>query len=232
MTVDFKDQVDRLAKSIADRISSQGQTNCQNTYEAGISLLVWLEYLRTSEKTGTADELIEGLRALIVESAGCLTVGIVRPALFALRGQIDVALSWLYFKDHPIEWKRVTETGDGFVLKKEALGYLENYYEGFKSRFSALKKNKHRSEQDPYRLLSAHVHSQSFSTLPTYGDLESIVATSKSVGECITLQSEVSEYLGDVFLSCFADKWASLPDSILNKAKERLGKDNIHIVFT
>ena len=42
----------------------------------------------------------------------------------SIRLQIDLALAWVYFKDHHVEWGGVQATGDGFKTKKELLDYL------------------------------------------------------------------------------------------------------------
>ena len=231
MTIDIPDQVERLKNAVDGFVDENGIRFCEMAYVAGRSLLVWLRLLKESECTGHADELLDGVRASIVEAAGCMSLGLARPALFAMRGQIDVALSWLYFKDHPIEWRKVCETGDGFMLKRDVIAYLESYSQSFKSRYGSLQKNATRRDADPYRMLSAHVHSQSFYTIPTYGDLEALVGKPETLQECAELQTDISEYLGDIFLSCFSGKWASLPDEIVKSVKKRLPADQIYLVF-
>jgi hypothetical protein len=80
-------------------------------------LLLWIPYLNL-QKTGTADELLDGALSSLREVAACSGLGLVRPALLAMRTEIDLMLSWLYFKDHHVEWHYVNATGDGFKLKK------------------------------------------------------------------------------------------------------------------
>ena len=62
-------------------------------------LLLWIPYLNL-QKTGTADELLDGALSSLREVAACSGLGLVRPALLAMRTEIDLMLSWLYFKDH------------------------------------------------------------------------------------------------------------------------------------
>jgi hypothetical protein len=40
--------------------------------------------------------------------------------------------------------------------------------------------------------------------------------------EAVQLQAEVSEYISDVLLACFANRWSALPDEIVNSAKTRV----------
>lgn len=229
--IDFAAQTLRLVKAVEDHNSTRGAVVCEAAHVAALPLLHWLDYLRKSAATGCCDEFLGGMKSAIVETCACLALGLVRPAIFSLRGQIDILLSWVYFRDHPVEWNHLQENGEGFMLKRDVLQYLEEYCHNFKLRFSTLVSAKTRREADPYRVLSAHVHSQSPLVLPSYKHLESLVAPEKKIRECIALQQDVAEYLGDILLAIFADKWASLPSAILAPAKARLGADKAAKVF-
>jgi hypothetical protein len=230
-TINFDAQTTKLHKAVTRRLVQDGSEICAKIYNAALPLPYWLDYLRTSEATGCCDEFLDGFRAGIVETTGCLAMGLVRPTIFSLRGQLDLALSWLYFKDHPIEWNRVQESGEGFMLKRDVLAYLEEYYAAFKIRFGALQSARTRQEMDPYRLLSAHVHGQNSLVMPLHEHLDTLVRPRKRCLECIQLQAEITEYLSDVLLACFADKWASLPEPIVDAARTRLDPKKLAKVF-
>jgi hypothetical protein len=180
--------------------------------EQNSSLLVhWLNYLTIYHMTGVGDCLLDAVASAIRETAGTLSLGLVRPALFSLRSQIDLLFGWLYFKDHNVEWLRVNQTGDGFKLKKELLQYLEQHIPQFRKRIGMLNEIKTRHEVDPYRLLSAHVHAQSVSLLPQVIDLADLVRPEEACLECATVTFEVAEFLNDVLLAVYTTDWASLP---------------------
>jgi hypothetical protein len=227
----FQEQVSKLGNAVAHHIAGHGAASCRALYGAALPLLHWLDYLGKSEVTGCCDELLNGTRSAIVETCGCVSLGLVRPALFALRGQIDLMLAWMFFKDHPVEWEFVQRTGDGFKLKGEILKFLEDHIENFRTRWTTLTSVKSRKEADPYRLLSAHVHSQTTLAMPVHGHLETLVSNRARCNECVLIQKEISEYLSDVLLSYFASKWASLPDLIITSAKARLGPTKAARVF-
>ncbi|MCB0360285.1 MAG: hypothetical protein KDD44_11640, partial [Bdellovibrionales bacterium] len=156
-----------------------------SSVESNSALLVhWLAYLSNYHKTGVADGLLDAVASSIRETAGTLSLGLVRPSLFSLRGQIDLLLGWLYFKDHSVEWLHVNQTGDGFKLKKELLQYLEQHTLRFAARFGILRAIKSRKEVDPYRLLSAHIHAQSVPLLPVVQDLSDLVRPEAACIEC------------------------------------------------
>lgn len=49
-----------------------------------------------------------------------------------------------------------------------------------------------------------------------------MVYPEKQCKEAVSLQTEVSEYVSDIFLAYFASKWPSLPDEIVKPMKLRI----------
>lgn len=227
-----QEQVVRLVKAVSDSAKSNGESRVGGSEAAIADLLVWLNHLEKSEVTGCCNETLSGIRAAAVEAAGGVALGLVRLAIFAMRSQIDLAVSWLFFKDHPVEWAHVLRTGEQFKLKKEIFSYLSDYQDRFLERLALLEKHKTRTVADPYRLLSAHIHSQSTLVMPTFSKLESLVYPEKRCLEAIKLQKEVTEYIGDIFFACFGSKWASLPSSLVTAAKARIPPDKQPIIFS
>src|SRR4051812_9038600 len=113
--IDFAAETTKFASTVSARLDAAGPEICSGVYQASLPLLYWLDYLRNSERTGCCDDFLDGVRASVVETSGCLASGLVRSAISALRTQIDILLSWLFFKDHPIEWQRVHDYGEGFI---------------------------------------------------------------------------------------------------------------------
>lgn len=209
-------------RTAACNFSVAGGENISIQIEEKSALLVyWLEYLSMFHRTGVADSLIEAASSSIREVAGLLSLGLARPALFSLRGQIDLILAWLYFKDHAVEWSHVNETADGFKLKKELLQYLDQHVPKFAVRMGILRDTKTRRELDPYRLLSAHIHAQSDPVLPVIAELKDLVRSKNVCDECTQVAFEVAEYINDVFLVFFLSGWASLPVQIQNAMNAR-----------
>lgn len=216
-------------KSELTDLSILAQQNCEtrgiNIAETGEiacrQLLLWLQYLRSSQTTATADCLLDGISSAAGEGIACLTLGLVRPAINSLRLQIDLSLAWLYFKDHPVEWTRVQDTGEGFKLKTELIKYIGESYPKYSTRFGILKDCKTRTLEDPYRLLSAHIHGQSEFALPQVKLPRDIVASPIAQDEAIKLQLECSEYINDVFWSVYANRWASIPDKLRTSLQAR-----------
>lgn len=214
-------QISDLADAAKSFSASSGSL-LSSKIESNSALLVsWLSYLSTYHRTGVADGLLEAVGSSIRETAGALSLGLVRPALFSLRGQVDLLLGWLYFKDHNVEWEHVNQTGDGFKLKKELLQYLDQHVPRFTGRLNTLREIRTRKEVDPYRLLSAHIHAQSDPVLPVVVNLMDLVQPVAACNECADVAFEVTEFLNDVLLSFYLPNWASLPRPIQSALSAR-----------
>lgn len=221
MTVSLDIQLTELVKLCSENCAGRGSKVVSLSEDAARLELLWLQYLTTSQLTGTADCLLEGTRSAIREGASCIALGLVRPALNSLRLQIDLVLGWLYFKDHAVEWGRIQSTGDGFKMKAELLRYFSESYDRFGARFGILRECKTRTQDDPYRLLSAHIHGQSQYVLPQVQAPSDIVASAVAQDEAIMLQRECSELVTDVLWSIFADRWSSLPSDLVSTLDQR-----------
>jgi len=225
-------QVKNLKIAVNKHCNLSGADLCKEIEKASMPVIEWLAYLRSSEATGIADILLTGIHSTVIEAAGCLCLGLARSALFGMRAEIDMLLAWLYFKDHPIEWEYVQSTGEGYKLKQELIRHLEFYVPKYKERFGLLQQCKKRTELEPYKLLSAHIHSQSVHCVPSIGALSSLVSPLSDCNQCIQIQKEVTEYLNDVLFSCYADKWASLPKSIVSDTTSRLTGKQKKVFFS
>lgn len=214
-------QIGGLVKKVNEFSAVKGEVLVAGVAQKSMLFLQWFGYLGVS-KTGVADELLDGAVSSLREVAACSALGLVRSALLAMRTEVDLVLSWLYFKDHPVEWEYVNSSGDGFRLKKEILEYLNRYYSGFGMRFGVLKDVKTRQELDPYRLLSAHIHAQSVMTLPLVNDLGDVVGKAEVAEDLIMLAHEVDEYLSDILFSVFGASSAHLPKELVKSVDDRL----------
>ena len=222
MSENIRDNVAALVAAASQHGKNIGGDHCRDLRAEADVLLEWLNHLRKSETTGVADTLLDGTQGAIVETIGCLALGLVRPALSSLRSEIDMILGWLYFKDHGVEWNHLRDTGRGFQTKAQVLRYLEDHWPRFRTRFKLLEEEKTRKENDPYRLLSAHIHGQTDFTIPRVSPLAELVADARLCADCVVLQRDVAEYISDVLLALYGDQWMSLPTPVKTDLDERL----------
>ena len=222
MSKDIRDNVAALVAAVSQHGRNIGVDHCRDMQAEADVLLEWLSHLRRYETTDVADTLLDGTQGAIVETIGCLALGLVRPALSSLRSEIDMILGWLYFKDHGVEWNHLRDTGRGFQTKAQVLRYIGDHWPKFKTRFKLLEQHKTRKENDPYRLLSAHIHGQTDFTAPRISPLVELVADPSLCNECVLLQRDVAEYINDVLLARYGDEWKSLPAPVKTGLRERL----------
>ncbi len=228
----YQTEATELAHRIQSMLADHGALVAEGMHDAASSALEWVGYLAESQVTGHCDHFLDGLRSLILEATASASAGLHRSAMFSMRAQIDVALSWLYFKDHPIEWEKVERENEGYKLKKDALEYLGAHFVNFNKRLSVLSKYSTRNVRDPYRILSAHIHSTGIETVPRLSKFADVVVGKSVALELVNLQSSVSEVIFDIFLSVYGSSWASIPAEIISIAKVRLPSDQHSTVLS
>lgn len=221
MTAVLADHLAALVDLCTKNCQDRGERLVTASEAASRLLMLWLQHLIDARLTGTSDSLVQGMLSAVREGTACLALGLVRPALTSLRLQVDLGLSWLYFKDHPVEWSRVQETGDGFKLKTELLKYLAEHHPRFKDRMGILRDCKTRTQDDPYRLLSAHIHAQNEPAIPQVEKPSDIVASAHLQDEFVQLQAECAEYMNDVFWSMYAERWATIGEELRSSINAR-----------
>ena len=227
MAEDHRAVAAKLGKAVAAQIGTDGGAMLAAHEKAAELSVAWLGYLRNSQRSGTADELLDGFHAALIETAGCLAIGLVRPALFSMRAQVDILLAWIYYRDHRVEWEHVELTGEKYHLVSEVLKYLRVYNTRFQERLKLLRSKRVRGEEDPYRLLSAHVHSQNTATLPPLVGIGELVQPVARCRDCVALQEGISEYLSDVLVCRFVAQWADLPNCVTRSIAKRVGAQKL-----
>lgn len=216
-----KAQIDSLLVGIADFAGANGEDFVQRSEVSAKPLLLWLEYLNKYCLTGVADELLQATSASVREASALLGVGLIRPCLFSMRAQIDLALGWIYFKDHRVEYELVNRTGDGFKLKKDILNYMRDSFASYGEKITVLTQIATRRELDPYRLLSAHIHAQSNHVVPGVVDLCDVIYPKALAEDCIEIQADVAEFLADQLFSSGIASRVALPAEIIDAINTR-----------
>jgi hypothetical protein len=146
----------------------------------------------------------------------------VRPAIFSIRSQLELVLAWIYFNDHPVEWRNFEKTGKEFPMRGVLVKYFHANSDRFTDRLKILAKVRKRKDEDPYSLLSIYVHSVTAGAAPLVGQLSTVVQSATRCDECVKLQEEVSEYLTDVLSAWYANRWMDFPPALKAGLQKRL----------
>ena len=155
--------------------------------------------------------MLTACRSAQIEAASCLSLGLVRPAIFTIRLQFELFLAWLYFNDHPIEWATTKRGELDFPMRQQNISYLDRHDARFKARFALLSKYSSRSDKTPYKTLSNFVHGSTIDTMPDSYNPSTLVKADGAVDACVALQCDVSEYLSDVASSWLTSRWMDYP---------------------
>jgi hypothetical protein len=222
MPVDYTALRKSLVTRASDHASHNGDQLLREMDEATSLLLSWIQYLMGATTSESPKVLLRGVQAAAIEAAGCVALGLVRPALFSMRGQIDMMMAWMYFRDHAVEWRYTQNNAGEGKLRGEVTKYLGQYIPRYKERYKLLQEKMSRRVEEPYNLLSAHVHSLTPPTVPTLTSLSSLVCGVAVCRECVCVQSDVTEYLNDVCLATYVGNWADLPENVRTAANARL----------
>jgi hypothetical protein len=190
-------------------------------------LMAWYGYLRSSLSNNIADRLLESAQGATIEAACCISLALVRPAIFSIRAQLELSLAWLYYNDHGVEWRFFEKTGKDYPMRASLVKYMQSNNTRYTERSRLLQKTKTRIDDDPYALLSIHVHSFSAHGGPINDQISSVVQSDAACDECVQLQRHVAEYLADTFSSWYADQWHDLPNEIKGHLTKRLAPKDL-----
>lgn len=213
----IRSQTNDLLAAISQKATVDGDEVFQKTINAASEIQSWLHYYKTHATSKSARELLEGARAAILESAGYAVLGLGRASIAAIRTQIDLILCFTYFGDHPKEWGKVINSGDGFKLRSDIYSYHKDIDKGFATRLSMLDQISKPTLEDVYKVLSAHIHGQAPLTMPNAKSLSDLVVSNKTIESIIGLQEKASISLSNFLTTVHAPEWTSLPKAIVDR---------------
>lgn len=216
------EEVSLLAKAAEEHVRRNGEGIVSSIESTSATLRAWIGYLDANVDTGVATALLTGTRAALVETTACLCLGLIRPALFSMRATIDMGLAWLFFNEHPAEWRLVVDRAEGYKLPGEILAYLKRHIAGFGDRLETLSKKSGRRLSDPYGTLSAYVHGQAPRTMPEHGSLATVVRSDEESRSALELHQEICGYLSDVYFAVYASRWHDLQATVQHDIAKRL----------
>ena len=221
---DYSAAINATAQTYGKLLGEQCGANAQ-------SLVEWTHWYRTKRKAEWCVDLLSGVEASVREAAGCVALGLGRAAILAIRTEIDLLLAYTYFYEHPSEWRRVGQTGDGFKLKAELIRYHIDFTPGFGSRRDVLETAAPPSLDSVYRKLSAHVHGQSSHSIPKVSELKELVWPKRALEEIVEMQAQVAKALSFFLLAIHGHELTEIPQSFIDDAKKVLSAKQEKVFF-
>ena len=214
----FKDFV----RVVENRITSNSAyaNRCMNNLRPS---LVWTGRLIDSSVSLPCDVLPKGCYGAAVEAVSLVSFGLIRPAILSLRSYYELSLQYLYYRDHPIEWRSVSEFRQQPILPSVAKRYLRDNFPKFESRFKALLKVKSRTNDDCYQVLSGIAHATAINSISTATQPADLVESKEVVAQTVDIFRDVGEHTSDIYIAGFEGNWISLPEEIKTDLRMRFG---------
>ena len=100
---DYQEVCDAISEKF--KYTAPSANECRSHLKSSLS---WAELLRGDDKSD-CELLLNGGYGAAVESVTLISFGFVRPAILSLRAYYELSLMYLYYKDHPVEWRNTTD---------------------------------------------------------------------------------------------------------------------------
>lgn len=220
----YRAAVDATVKAHGSDLGEQCGANSQR-------LIEWVHWYRTKRRAEWCLDLLTGVEASVREAVGCVALGLGRAAILAIRTELDLLLAYTYFHEHPAEWRRVCQTGDGFKLKAELVRYHGDLTPGFGPRRDVLETAAPPSLDEIYRKLSAHVHGQSIHSFPKVHELKDLVWTERALKEVVEMQAQAARAMSFFLLAVHGYELTEIPQPFIDDATKLLSEKQERVFF-
>ncbi|MCH7654481.1 MAG: hypothetical protein IIC95_00660 [Chloroflexi bacterium] len=222
VTVDASTQLRDLNAAIQKHWSTAGESLALATASAADDLALWLVHFRSMALSPTASDLLSGAQAAALDTIAYAFLGLGRAAITSIRLQVELLIGYTYFKDHPIEWDAVRQTGDGFMMVSAVTKYHSDIDPTLTARMQMASQRLSPTLQQMYKILSAHVHGQSPYTLPKSGPLQTIVVDEATMRLIVELQTQSIDAVSTFLVAVYAHDWPQLPQTFVSRVAKGL----------
>lgn len=188
--------------------------------------LTWTARHMEVEPRSECKVLLQGGYGSAVEAVSLVSFGLVRPAILSLRSYYELTLQFLYYKDHPVEWRNVKSYRSQPNLPGQNKKYLRDNFPKFEKRFKKLETIKCRANEDCYTILSGVAHSTAINSISAATIPRELIENRETVVQVENIFLEVGECVSDIHVASFESNWLSLPDLVQSNLRARLGDKN------
>lgn len=186
--------------------------------------LIWTARSLQVEPSLHCIDLCKGSYGAAIEGVSLISFGLVRPAILSLRAHYELSLQFLYYRDHPVEWRNVTAYRSQPNLPGVNKKYLRDFYPYYEKRIGRLSKVKESSVDDCYEVLSGVAHGTALDSISSATEPKDLVESKTVVSSAAAIFQSVGETLFDTHVAAWESNWVSLPE-IAKELLERRFKD-------
>src|SRR4029077_6674651 len=182
----------------------------------------WIEYSWPISIDNPARPLLAGAKIALLESGTSWGMGSNRGAAASLPNNIENSIAWLYYKDHPVEYRVMAEREDDLQLPKAVKNYLQKIDRGYERAYSVMAATARRPAEYFYTNISQYVHAH-----PAFADLGNdiaVIAISQPRDKkFLEICAGADEFVSDVYVTFYRHNWESIAQPVRDNLKSRLG---------
>lgn len=188
--------------------------------------LFWIGRHMDSINDYCCGELLRGSYGAAVEAVSLVSFGLVRPAVLSLRAHYELSLQFVYYKDHPIEWRTVKQFRAQPSLPSINKKYLRDNYSTYEKRTTALSKHKESEIADCYEVLSGIAHGTALDSISAAVLPADLVEENAIVAATERVFLATGETLFDMHLAIYPSNWVSLHGEVQDILTRRFAAKN------
>ena len=185
--------------------------------------LVWTGRQMDVGSSTPYDILLNGCYGTAVEAVSLVSFGLIRPAVLSLRAHYELSLQYLFYKDHPVEWRNVFDFRSQPILPGVVKKYLRDNFPKFDRRFKTLLDVRTRPNEDCYQVLSGIAHGTAINSISSATKPADLVESEGVISKSVAVFHDVGEYICDIYVSSFESNWLSLPEMTRDDLEARFG---------
>ena len=149
--------------------------------------LAWIGQCENAGGEHPSRVILQGAYGSAVESVSLTAFGLLRPAMLALRSHYELCLQYLFLKDHPRETQSLLEFRWQAPLPSALTKYLREHAPNFETRFGQLKKNRRRTMEEVYGLLSGVAHGNAINSISSATLPSDLVEEFTAIGQVLPI---------------------------------------------
>lgn len=185
--------------------------------------LAWIDAEWPTANQNIARPLLAASKQALLDAGATWAAGLNRGAVAALRSVIETGIAWIYYKDHPVEFKQVMQHRENMMLPKAVQNYAASVRDSTDKAYKELSKKSTRDADYYYSTVSSYVHGHPSFAL-VVNDLAEMTVSVPPAAGFLQMSGYSDEFISDVYLSYYIDSWGSVPKIVQENAVERVGK--------
>jgi hypothetical protein len=117
-------------KNVEDFLSEEGAVAQLDT--ACLRMAIWARQLENVEASNPAITFVRAMQVASHHAVATMSLGVYKAAAGSIRGIVENALYFTYFRSHPVELASLVREDSYYVSKGDIIGFHKTHTPGFK----------------------------------------------------------------------------------------------------